>query len=82
MKPVAKRARAETGNRRAKAAPTRPGNRSDGSTFQAIFSRGGAAWLTGVGNRAIRAAKARLAALGISTDDPTSEKENPEFKLN
>jgi hypothetical protein len=58
------------------------GDRSeDVRTFNALFSHSGATWLTGVATRAIEAAKARLRALGINPEDPSSEDEDPKFKL-
>lgn len=51
------------------------------TTFQALFSHSGAGWIAGVANRSINAAKARLAVLGISPEDPPSKNEDPKFKL-
>jgi hypothetical protein len=53
----------------------------DSKTFVALFSHSGAIWLTGVAKRAIKGAKARLRALGIDPDDPSSDDEDPNFKL-
>ena len=53
----------------------------DSKTFASIFSRSGAVWISKLANREIKAAKARLRALGINTKDPSSEHEDPDFKL-
>ncbi len=53
----------------------------DSSTFDSIFSHSGALALVQFGNRAIEAAKARLRALGLNPEDPSSEDEDPKFKL-
>jgi hypothetical protein len=53
----------------------------DSRTFNGIFSHSGALLLVQFGNRAIEAAKARLRALGLNPEDPSSEKEDPKFKL-
>ncbi len=53
----------------------------DGKEFATLFSHSGAVWLAGVAKRAIEGAKARLRALGIDPEDPSSEDEDPTFKL-
>jgi hypothetical protein len=40
-----------------------------------------ATWLDGIAKRAIKGAKARLRALGVDPDDPSSDDEDPNFKL-
>ena len=59
----------------------RPKDRADLKAFHTLFSHSGAAWLTGIIAQSVRAAKARLAELGISPEDPSSENEDPRFKL-
>ncbi len=53
----------------------------DNKVFVTLFSHSGAIWLTGIAKRAIEGAKARLRALGIDPEDPSSEDEDPTFKL-
>ena len=53
----------------------------DTKTFITLFSHSGAIWLTGVAKRAFAGAKARLRALGIDPEDPSSDDEDPNFKL-
>lgn len=53
----------------------------DSRTFDSVFSHSGALLLVQFGNRAIEAAKARLRALGLNPEDPSSEEEDPKFKL-
>jgi hypothetical protein len=53
----------------------------DARTFNSVFSHSGALLLVQFGNRAIEAAKARLRALGLNPEDPSSEEEDPKFKL-
>jgi hypothetical protein len=53
----------------------------DSKVFVTLFSHSGGVWLTGVAKRAIEGAKARLRALGIDPEDPSSEDEDPTFKL-
>ena len=53
----------------------------DSKSFVTLFSHSGAIWLNGVAKRAIKGAKARLRALGIDPDDPSSDDEDPNFKL-
>jgi hypothetical protein len=53
----------------------------DTRTFVTLFSHSGALWLTGIARRAIEGAKARLRALGIDPEDPSSDDEDPNFKL-
>jgi hypothetical protein len=53
----------------------------DNRTFVTLFSHSGALWLTGIARRAIEGAKARLRALGIEPEDPSSDDQDPNFKL-
>ena len=53
----------------------------DSNIFLTLFSHSGALWLSGVAKRAIEGAKARLRALGIDAEDPSSDDEDPNFKL-
>jgi hypothetical protein len=53
----------------------------DSQAFATLFSHSGAIWLTGIAKRAIKGAKARVRALGINPDDPSSDDEDPNFKL-
>jgi hypothetical protein len=64
-------AQAETEERRAE----------DGRTFATLFSHSGALWFTEIANRAIKGAKARLRAFGIDPEDPSSEDEDPRYRL-
>jgi hypothetical protein len=53
----------------------------DSRTFNSAFSHSGALLIVQFGRRAIEAAKARLRVLGINPEDPSSEEEDPKFKL-
>jgi hypothetical protein len=53
----------------------------DSQIFDGLFSHSGALLLVQFGNRAIGAVKARLRALGLNPEDPSSEQEDPKFKL-
>jgi hypothetical protein len=53
----------------------------DRQVFASLFSHSGALWLAEIAKRAIEGAKARLRALGIEPEDPSSDDEGPNFKL-
>lgn len=63
--------RAETEERRAE----------DGRTFAFLFSNSGGVWFAKIANRAIEGAEARLRPFGIDPEDPSSEDEDPRYRL-
>ncbi|HVN63278.1 MAG TPA: hypothetical protein VMT58_01480, partial [Candidatus Binataceae bacterium] len=62
--------------------PPPPVRRTESAqAFDSPFSQADAMKLTAIADRAINAAKARLLALGLDPEDPSSEGEDPRFKL-
>ena len=53
----------------------------DKRTFAFLFSHSGAVWFAKIANRAIKGAEARLRAFGIDPEDPSSEDEDPRYRL-